>query len=242
MYAVAIRITCADRLIHSSNAIRAAKEARRGFDFAPPTNSPDSCCSTVSPTAPRRAPVHSAWAGARTPESTRNRTAIATASRANVTPIARRRPPQAIAGSCSLAPSHPATIPSPAVPSIVAAADASSAPPAPIASARLRSITSQNGTSSVVRSHTTRIADRNEPIAPMAAPTSPIAAITPAIDSPVGAGMASGSTSPPGPTSPGTAPSTASMRAAHASVLPASQSAAMEKPRSTAAKIENSAR
>jgi hypothetical protein len=108
--------------------------------------------------------------------------------------------------------------------------------------ADVRSITSQNGTSSPVRSQITRIAVRSDPIAPIAAPTSPTRAIAPAKDRPTGTEIPFGSMSPPGPTRPGTERSTAAMSAFQASRFPASHSAATEKPRSTAAKIEKSAR
>ena len=103
-------------------------------------------------------------------------------------------------------------------------------------------MTSQKGTSSTARSQIMRIAVRSEPIAPIAALMRPIAAMAPAIDRPAGAVILSGSTIPPLPTSPGTARSMASISAFQASGLPANQSAATEKPSSTAAKMLNSAR
>ncbi len=242
MYDDAMRMTCADRLIHVSSAISEANEASSRFDDAPPTNSPDICCSTLRPIAPRTAPVHRALAGARTPESTRNRTAMTAASSTNVTRIASHLLPHDTSGSSEATPSQPATVPRPAVPSTVTTAEAARAPPTPIARARLRSMTSQNGTSSVSRSQIARMAVRSEPMAPIAAPTRPTRERMPAMESPAGGAIWSVLMSPPSPTSPGTARSTASTRASHASLLPASQRAAIENRRRTPANRLNSVR
>ncbi len=242
MYDDAMSITWADRLIHSSSAMSEANEASSGFDEAPPTNSPDSCCSTLRPTAPSSAPVQRAFAGARTPESTRKRTAMAAASSTKVTRIASHLLPHDTSGSSEATPSQPATAPSPAVPSTVTAAEAASAPPTPIARARFRSMTSQNGTSSVSRSQIARMAVRSDPMAPIAAPMRPTRERMPAMESPAGASIFSVLMSPPSPTSPGTARSTASTRASQASLLPASHRAAIEKPRRTPANRLNRVR
>jgi len=66
--------------------------------------------------------------------------------------------------------------------------------------------------------------------------------IAPANDSDTGSRSWDGSMTPSSPISPGTTDCTASMIASHACGLPASQSAATEKPSSTPAKTLNSAR
>ena len=76
----------------------------------------------------------------------------------------------------------------------------------------------------------------------MAAPTKPIDDRTPVSDRPAGAVMSEGSISPSVPTSPGMTELTASMSACQAAALPESHRAAIENPRSTAAKTANKRR
>ncbi|GAA1137497.1 hypothetical protein GCM10009643_21530 [Microbacterium aurantiacum] len=139
-------------------------------------------------------------------------------------------------------PIHSRTLPMKAVPAKVAAAASTKPPPIATARARFRRITQMKSVSSGTRSASARSAERSDPMAPIAAPRRPTSDRMPATVSPAGAAMSSTSISPPSPSRPGMAESTALMSDCQATGLSLNHSAANENPNNTPAKTENSAR
>jgi hypothetical protein len=152
------------------------------------------------------------------------------------------RTPHVVAGESAESPMRSLTQVTPIRPTTVIAAAATNDAPMPTARARLRSSTQTNRMSLCAVPAITRTAVRSEPTAPSAAPISATIEMIPAIEKDTGSSRSAGSMIPSFPIRPGTTDCTASMMAFQACGLPASHSAATEKPRRTPAKTLNRAR